>query len=61
LIYKFVFYGVPFAGFGTIICLMLLLFGFLFVILGLIGEYIAMIFEEVKSRPAAIVEDAIGF
>jgi dolichol-phosphate mannosyltransferase len=59
--YKFVFYGVPFAGFGSIICLMLLLFGFLFIILGLIGEYIAMIFEEVKGRPTAIVEDAIGF
>lgn len=61
LVYKFTFYGVPFHGFGTIICLLLLLFGFLFIILGVIGEYIAMIFEEVKGRPTAVVEDAIGF
>ena len=61
LIYKFAFYGVPFPGFGTIVCLMLLLFGFLFIILGVIGEYIAMIFEEVKGRPTAVVEDSIGF
>jgi len=61
LIYKFIFYGVPFPGFGTIVCLMLLLFGFLFIILGVIGEYIAMIFEEVKGRPIAVIEEEVGF
>ena len=61
LSYKFTFYGVPFHGFGTIICLMLLLFGFLFIILGVIGEYIAMIFDEVKARPSYIIAEKIGF
>jgi len=61
LTYKFIVYGVPFAGFGTMICLMLMLFGFLFIILGVIGEYIGMIFEETKARPVAIVEEEIGF
>lgn len=57
---KFLFFGVPFPGFGSIICLMLLLFGFLFTILGIISEYIGMIFSEVKARPNFIVEEAIG-
>jgi len=61
LIYKFIFYGVPFAGFGTIVCLMLMLFGFLFIILGVIGEYIGMIFDETKARPVTIVEEKVGF
>ena len=61
LTFKFIFFGVPFDGFGSIICLMLLLFGFLFIILGVIGEYIAMIFEEVKGRPNFIVEEELGF
>lgn len=60
LVYKFILYGVPFNGFGTIVSLLLLLFGFLFIILGVIGEYVAMIFEEVKARPTAIVEEEIG-
>lgn len=52
--------GVPFAGFGTIMSVMLLMFGFLFVMLGVIAEYVGMIFDEVKSRPNFIVRDEIG-
>jgi dolichol-phosphate mannosyltransferase len=57
---KFLLFGVPFPGFGTIVSLMLLLFGFLFVLLGIIGEYIAMIFEEAKGRPNFVVSEKIG-
>lgn len=57
---KFLFYGVPFDGYGTIVCLILLLFGFLFIILGIMSEYIGMIFEESKDRPNFIVEEALG-
>lgn len=53
--------GVPFPGYGTIISLILLLFGLLFLTLGIIGQYIAQIYEEVKERPIYIVRDAIGF
>jgi dolichol-phosphate mannosyltransferase len=28
--------------------------------LGIIGEYIAKIYDEIKARPAYLVEDAIG-
>ena len=52
--------GVPFAGFGSIMSVMLLMFGFLFTMLGLIAEYIGMIFDEVKQRPNFIVRDEIG-
>ena len=44
--YYFLFYGVPFPGFGTIVSLILLLFGILFLILGIISEYIGMIYED---------------
>ncbi|MGC8811169.1 MAG: glycosyltransferase family 2 protein [bacterium] len=53
--------GVPFAGFGTIVSLLLLMFGLLFLILGVIGQYIAQIYEEVKMRPNFIVSEKIGF
>jgi dolichol-phosphate mannosyltransferase len=46
-----VFFGVPFAGFGTIIALMLLMFGLLFLLLSILAEYIAMIFLETRGRP----------
>lgn len=57
---KFILFGVPFPGFGTIVCLFLLMFGMLFTILGIIGEYVGMIFEEVKGRPNFIVKDKFG-
>ncbi len=53
-------WGVPFPGFGTIVCVMLLMFGFLFTMLGVIGEYIGLIYEEVKQRPNYIVQEKIG-
>jgi dolichol-phosphate mannosyltransferase len=53
--------GVPFAGYGTIVSLILLLFGILFFILGILGQYMAQIYEEVKARPNFVVRDAIGF
>jgi glycosyltransferase involved in cell wall biosynthesis len=52
--------GVPFAGFGSIMSVMLLMFGLLFTALGLVAEYVGMIFDEVKQRPNFIVRDEIG-
>lgn len=53
--------GVPFPGYGTIVSLILLMFGFLFLTLGVLGQYIAQIYEEVKGRPNYIVRREIGF
>ena len=52
--------GVPFPGFGTIIGLMLLLFGILFSMLGVVSEYMGLIYEEVKQRPNFVVRRKIG-
>jgi glycosyltransferase involved in cell wall biosynthesis len=53
--------GVPFAGFGTLVSLFLLLISFLFIFLGIIGEYVGLIYEEVKQRPNHIVSEIINF
>jgi dolichol-phosphate mannosyltransferase len=58
---RFIFIGVPFPGFGTIVSLTILLFGFLFSMLGVMSEYIGLIYEEVKQRPNFIVRDTVGF
>jgi dolichol-phosphate mannosyltransferase len=47
--------GVPFAGFGTLVCLFLLVLGFLSLMLGILSEYVGLIYEEVKGRPNFIV------
>ncbi|MEA2036101.1 MAG: glycosyltransferase family 2 protein [Nanoarchaeota archaeon] len=53
-------YGRVVPGLTTMILLMLFLFGMLFFLLGMIGMYIARIYDEVKQRPNFIVKDEIG-
>lgn len=55
------FRGVPFGGFGTIVSLVLLLFGVLAFMIGIVSEYVGLIYEEVKGRPNFIVSDELGF
>lgn len=59
LTYLWIVKGVPFAGFGTLISLILLMISFLFLFLGIIGEYIGLIYEEVKQRPNFIVSEIL--
>jgi len=47
--------GVPFAGFGTLVSLSLLAFGLLAFMVGLLAEYLGLVYEEVKGRPNFIV------
>ncbi len=49
------FMGDAVEGFTTVILLLLLIGGFLMVSLGVIGHYIARIYEEVKGRPRYII------
>lgn len=53
--------GVPFGGFGTIVALMLLLFGLLFLLLGMLSEYVGIIYKEVRNRPSFIARETVGF
>jgi len=60
IVVRSLFWGVPFPGFGTIMSVMLLMFGFLFTFLGVVAEYVGLIYDEVKQRPSFIVSDALG-
>jgi len=53
--------GVPFPGFGSIVTLVLFSFGMLTLILGVLAEYIGLIYQEVKRRPNFVVDETIGF
>ncbi len=46
-------------GYSTTIVLLCFMFGVLFIILGFISEYLAIIFAEVKNRPIYIVDTII--
>jgi dolichol-phosphate mannosyltransferase len=48
--------GAP-SGYATIVILNCFMFAVLFLIIGIIGEYIAILFTELKDRPIYIVED----
>ncbi|MCX6429708.1 MAG: glycosyltransferase family 2 protein [Actinobacteria bacterium] len=52
--------GVPFAGFGTLVSLFLLVLGFVSMMLGILSEYVGLIYEEVKARPNFVVSEIIG-
>lgn len=55
-IYSWASVGTP-NGYATIIVLLCFMFAVLFVIVGIIGQYIGIIFSELKDRPIYIVED----
>ena len=48
--------GAP-SGYATIVVLLCFMFAMLFVVVGIIGEYIAILFTELKDRPVYIVAD----
>ena len=47
-------------GWASTVVKLSFLFGILFIFLGLIGEYIGRILEQVRGRPMYIVADTIG-
>ena len=52
--------GVPFAGFGSLISVILLAFGVQIVLIGILSEYVGLIYEEVKGRPNFIISESKG-
>ena len=59
-IYEWAVKGTP-NGYATIVVLLCFMFAMLFVIVGIIGEYIAILFAEIKDRPVYIVRDTANF
>jgi dolichol-phosphate mannosyltransferase len=53
-------YGVPFAGFGTLVTLVLLVVGILAFMIGILSEYVGLIYEEVKARPNYLVSEELN-
>jgi dolichol-phosphate mannosyltransferase len=54
--------GTPFPlGNPTIVILVLLLAGVQLISIGILGEYIGRIYDEIKQRPRFIVDEAFGF
>jgi dolichol-phosphate mannosyltransferase len=47
-------------GWATTITLITFMFGILFILIGLIGEYIGRVLIEVKSRPRFLVSEMLG-
>jgi dolichol-phosphate mannosyltransferase len=52
--------GTPFAGFATIVTIVLFFFGLLSFMIGILAEYVAMIHAEVKSRPNFIIAETLN-
>ena len=48
--------GAP-SGYATIVVLLCFMFAVLFLVVGIIGEYIALLFEVIKDRPIYIVSE----
>lgn len=60
LFYRWFFYGMPVSGWVTIVLLILLVGGVILLVLGIIGEYVARIYENSKRRPEYILHESIG-
>ena len=53
--------NIPVRGFSTITILISFFSSLILICLGIIGEYITRIYDEVRDRPHAIIETKIGF
>jgi len=55
-----IFHGVPFAGFGMLIGSIFLGFGLVFLCLGIIAQYLSLVYEEIKARPNYVIREIVG-
>jgi len=52
--------GETIPGFATVLCLILLIGGIQLITVGIIGEYVGRIYDEVKHRPLYVVRDRVN-
>jgi len=55
-IYFWVTNGVPFGGFGTLLGFLLLTFSIQIFVVGILGQYVGLIYEEVQNRPLYFIK-----
>jgi dolichol-phosphate mannosyltransferase len=61
VLYEALFLHTTVPGWSTLVCLQLLFSGAILAALGLIGSYVARIYEEAKGRPLYVVSEVINF
>ena len=61
LVLRTLIYGVDVPGYASLMVAVLFLGGIQLLTLGIIGEYLARVYEEVKERPLYFVRDCYGF
>jgi len=61
VLYQGVFTKTTVSGWSSIMAVLLFLSGIILLVLGIIGEYIARIYEEVKARPMYVIDAVVGF
>lgn len=59
ILIKTLVFGVDLPGYASMITLMAFGFGLILLTLGVIGEYIARIYEEVKNRPSFVIDEVL--
>ena len=60
ILYSGVFTENTVPGWASTMAVLLFFSGMILLVLGIIGEYIARIYEEVKARPIYVIEDCVG-
>lgn len=58
--FAYLIWGDAVSGWTTIVCGMALMLGFMLIALGVLGEYVGRIYEEVKARPLFVVRREFG-
>ncbi|MBA4372526.1 MAG: glycosyltransferase [Thermodesulfovibrio sp.] len=58
-LYKKIFLGIPVLGYASIIVAVLFVGGVQLLILGIIGEYLGRVYQEVQARPIYILRDQL--
>jgi polyisoprenyl-phosphate glycosyltransferase len=61
LVIRVVLFGRDQPGYASLMVTVLLFGGLQFTVLGILGEYVGRVYEEVKRRPLFIVENTAGF
>jgi polyisoprenyl-phosphate glycosyltransferase len=61
VVFEELYFGIDVPGYPTIVASIMFFAGVQLVSIGIIGEYLGRVFEEVKRRPNFIVEDAVDF
>lgn len=61
IVFKTLLFGVDVPGYATIVTAIMFFGGVQLISVGILGEYIARIFREVKQRPQYLVSKKIGF